>query len=1189
MSVNSSQIIKLILAALPFTLMCLAATKTNLKKPYRGHQFLSVIYGIIFTVVGIIEFDKFSDKLLSFIKAIILKLDLYQEKYPQFASMFKSISDTLSKIDWSIYLIFIGNFILLVLFYVTKRILLPVFKKIWDNEEVYNATSGAFYQWNDSLSNFCLKSNYYAVKKLMKVYYVVATFAVILLLVLCRAYPEWPGFKAVMYPFAAIIILGEIFFFLDGMTANEYRNQYSGDDGSSSRVALYYPFKKYLQAVFGDRVIDVDTKFPGYKHNNADVLKKYENDESQASQLANAYFYKKATTREKREAEELEERTKNVTANDKDSKGVQLDEALVDATYRLMNGESVMFATPFYRDYSDYIFLPINRSLSRGNKVLFILGRNGIEEDVQNWINESLESVANVPELWEIKRLANIKDYRGDIGIVSLADIFDEKVVNDNKEFINRVTEVVMIEPSQFISTAQLSVSVYIERISKNATYYIFDKNNDGLVDTMSHVIKQSISAVTPTNRERNINTYMLWRADGDNLSHKLFPSIARYLGMGTELIISALKEQVSQGEWYAYNKFPLDEMKWISQQYYPILCDYASLPAEQDELESRMKFSHNMWGAEKGEYKYIVVEDEFCNLYEMARQFQNRGTKETFVNVISQNYLLRDYMEYNPALFVNDPKAIPNITPDFVRTNRNIAFELLLKLNSGPMFESDILKVLRFLGDDRFFEDYKTYDVKQALHELVTTYIPDVKRALESVIDERDKVYRLKKASTSDDSINTVLSNLKSVYYVVEDENEKTHYLDSKLYGQVYQSHLPGQHITIGGKYYEVLAIGGSKGVVLKRASDHIRSREYYRQIREYGIDSFRAEDKIASRTTIGDIVIDRGEADFTVKTKGYLHMKNYGDFVKDCMKNEVSGIPERSYKNKTVLRLTLPDILEKERVTVTLLFNEVFKTIFPDNCDFIAAVTNIPQETPEGMLYKLDDSANQENVEPYIYIIEDSVLDMGLIDAVERNLRRLFEIIADYLKWYKMMLLPIVKVSEEDNDKVIIDEEQIEEAIHAEKPQKKKKGFFSRLKEGRSNKGKKQPKGTEPADAPEEAAEHEGTYDSEGENEPEQKHAKGWKSLFKRKKKSSPESEETENKTDEEENRPSDVDSQTEDETTETVSDENEFEESGEALPEDLQEEKISDGAQEENSETYDENVETEETEENGGENNE
>lgn len=1041
MQIISSQILFFILAALPFGLMCYSGTKRNLEKPYRGHQFPSVIYGVLYAIVGVIIFDRLSDGILDFIKVLIVKLGNYKDRYPQHAVNIMRLSDLLKKINWSVFLIFIGNFILLALFYITKRLLLPVFKTIWDKSEIYTATSGVFYEWNNSLSTYCLKNNYYAVKILMKTYYIVAIIAVNVLLVLCKEFPDWPSFRAVMHPFAVVIVLGEMFFFLDGYTAAEYRNKYSGEDGGSEKLALYFPFRKYLTAVFGNRIIDSDTKFPGFKHSNSDVIKKYESIDSHEARLTNLYFYKKATTRDKRSAQELEDRIKSVSANDKNSKAIQLDEALVDATYRLMNGESVMFATPFYRDYSDYIFLPINRSLSKGNKALFIVGRSGIEDDIQDWISSSIENVVNVPELWEISSLSKVRNYSGDIGIITTADIFDESIINNNIDFIKNVTEVVMIEPSRFVSTAQLFISVYIERISNDATYYIFDKNNDGLVDTMSHLIKKSITSVTPTGRERNISTYMLWRAEGDNLSHKLFPSIARYLGMGTELIISALKEQISVGEWYAYNKFPLDEMKWISQQYYPVLCEYASLPMEQEELESRMLFSHNMWGAEKGEFKYLVVEDEFCNLFEMARQFQNRGTKETFVNVISQNYLLREYMEFNPTLFENDPKAIPNISPDFVRTNRNIAFELLLKLYSGPMFESEILKVLRYLGDEKFFDDLKTYDIKQAIHSLITTYIPDVKRSVESVIDERDKVYRLKKTSNSDDSIDSVLSNLKSVYYVVEDENEKTHYLDSKLYGQIFQSHLPGQHITIGGKYYEIIAIGGNKGVVLKRASDHINSREYYRQIRSYALNSFKLEERAGAHQTIGDISIDRGEADFTISTSGYLFMKNYGDFANGCMKNEISNIPQRTYKNKSVLRLTLPGLSDNERITIAIILNEIIKTIFPDNCDFVSVVTDIPEAVPEGLMFRLEDSTNEEKV-PYIYVFEDSVLDIGLIDAFERNIRRLFEIATDYLKWHKSTYASSAKFIRNYDGRVVIDNNLIDAALHFEKTDDEKNG---------------------------------------------------------------------------------------------------------------------------------------------------
>lgn len=76
------------------------------------------------------------------------------------------------------------------------------------------------------------------------------------------------------------------------------------------------------------------------------------------------------------------------------------------------------------------------------------------------------------------------------------------------------------------------------------------------------------------------------------------------------------------------------------------------------------MHFNSNIWSAEKADYKYLVVEDEVCNVFEMSRQFSTRGRQETFVNVVAQNYMLRDYMEYNSAIFEADPKAIPAFAP---------------------------------------------------------------------------------------------------------------------------------------------------------------------------------------------------------------------------------------------------------------------------------------------------------------------------------------------------------------------------------------------------------------------------------------------------------------------------------------------------------------------------------------------
>lgn len=982
---NTNNAFSIIIASVPFLLLCLLYRASNLKKINRGYQFASMILGLLYSIGAILYSDNLSDKLLNQIKVWSEQLTVLSKEKPQFSEICNSIVEFLNSVNWEYYMIFIINCLVFVVFMVLKRIMLPIFKSIWKNEGLFAATSGICYEWSEARRAYVLKVKCYHLRTLMKVYYAVVVAIVTALLIACKLYPDWHGFKAVFYPFALVIILGEIVFFLDGKTELEFADDIGGEGGSSFKVVNYYRLRKYLTSVFGDRIIAQDTKLPKFfhPHNNSDIVKKYENIDLQEARIANLYF--------KRKKEE----------------GVKLDEGYVDAAYRLMNGESILFANPFYKDYSDYIFLPLNRAATKGNKILFILGRNGIEDDVIEWINNSFANVICVENMWEVGKLNSDEPFKGDVGIVTSSNIFNNDVVAANSDFLSTVSEVVLIEPSQFVSTSQLSISLYISRVRENATYYVIDKNNDGLVDTISHIIRKSIKEVSATNKERNRFSYIHWKADGSQLNHRIFPNVARYLGVGTELMIAGIRNQVNSTEWYSYSHFPVIDMKWISEQYYSTLCKYASLNPKQEELARKMKFNNNIWSAEKDDYKYIVVEDEFCNMFEMSRQFATRGKSEIFVNVISPNYLLRDYMEYNSDLFEADPKAIPAFCPDYSRTQRNIVIELLLKLSVAPVSKENILKHLRYAENIDLSEDSSKYEFKSTIFNLVYKYFEDecVKYVVTdtTLIEEQNDMYYI----SNKGFVNEAFGSLKCAYYVLEDEESEKHYLNAKLMGHVYQSHLPGQYIVIGGKYYEILFIEHEKGVIVKRAADSISSREYYRQIRNYSIGSFETDERIGGRKSIGSIIVEKGYMSFSVSTSGYLLMNDYGD-IKKALKREISNIPERNYSGKYALKITLPGTTEKIRLTICLLLNEIFKTTYPENSDFICAVTAVSDENKplEGIMYTSEFLCDTDES---IYIIEDSVLDLGLISSIERNLQRFFEIVTDFLKWHESSLQPI------------------------------------------------------------------------------------------------------------------------------------------------------------------------------------
>ena len=56
------------------------------------------------------------------------------------------------------------------------------------------------------------------------------------------------------------------------------------------------------------------------------------------------------------------------------------------------------------------------------------------------------------------------------------------------------------------------------------------------------------------------------------------------------------------------------------------------------------------MWDSKVQETAYITVEDESFNMYEARRTFSTRATEHGFINIISSDYLLKDYRIINKS-----------------------------------------------------------------------------------------------------------------------------------------------------------------------------------------------------------------------------------------------------------------------------------------------------------------------------------------------------------------------------------------------------------------------------------------------------------------------------------------------------------------------------------------------------------
>lgn len=1065
-------IFKTVLAIIPFILLCLASKKVNLKKQFRDRQFLMPLFSLFFAIIVMVFIRNINNSLLDLIKNLpiwfnnFLKMPWIPEAISNFLKQpVDFISDFINRINLKYWIFYISNTVIVTVYLIYKKICISIMQKInKKNRDLHNRIASRFYEYFPDKDIWCLKNEFVQAREFSKIiFYTVVIFMSFIMLLSGRLYSS--GVLAdIFYPVFSVILVGEIFFFLDGASRREYLKDILGEDEDAYKTVNYSLLRKYLRNLFGDKLLSENTNVNISLANditNEEVIGKLVNDEDPKIVAFGTFFDKL---------------NKN---------GFEIDHNYLNSSLDLLNGKSILFNNPFYRDLIPYAFYPMNRALLSHKKVLVVLGRHSIENEIVQWVYDGIESVTNIPFMWRTGVLSETNE-DVDIGIITRSDVINTEVHKHNKSFLENVGFVVVLEPSKLITTAQIGLNLLVKACKteedKSIVYCLCDKNCDGLVDAMSHILLTNLTEVSATNKHKGTCSYMCWESDDEYIHHRQLPNISRYLGIGTELSFAALKNQVSNVMWYGGESFPVTDMNWVSRQYYYDLMKYAALPTSQEALSDYFHTSPDFWSAKVSKNNYFTVEDESYNMFEVLRDFSTRSTEQGFVNVISSSYLLKDYMADNNTIFETDAKAIPYLTADFARTRRNIVLKLLLLMSKEGVDEETVKKELSLAGlvvmntkKQLWYEIYRSLSSVEIVAELPKEDIDAINYVynqqlninnigvFDSSVIIAEERYNFERGEMqivyciSDKSfIKAVVENLQSASYVSEDEKGDKYFLGSELRNHIYQKILPGQFFTYAGKYYEMQYVTDDGHVLVRRAADHIDGRPSYRQIRNYHFSAMRTSDNIGAVKDISGIKISRMYADFSVTTYGYYAMNKYNDFStakRVCFEGSKSRIPKRYYTNKSILKVELPNaedsLSDNVRYTIALLMNEVFKTVFAENQPYIVALTDDDfvsgEEENKPLSYSVS-SDSKEYPKNCIYLVEDSNLDMGLLITVERNLNRIFKIIEDYLSWNKRAIALSLRPPKEE-EPVKIDPSQVDFEEGKGKPDNIFKRFFKLL----------------------------------------------------------------------------------------------------------------------------------------------
>lgn len=948
------------------TLLTLWQSKMNCKKVNRSRQIALPFVAVAFDLVGIAVSLACFERL----QQLLAELDQW------IASLNTDIQ--LSNL-FSTGIVPIANLILLLAFILLKCIACPVVSKIWRRFDLVPRTSAYFYQYDEWDSQWFLNKRWLNLRRITKAFVVCGV-----VVTGCLLGYLWtsttPQTQPAWFPSAALIILTEVWCFLNGLTKEEFHHQVDADEVDARRVGNFYRIREIYEKIFAPQVLAAHMGCEFSSREGATTL---------LQQMADS-------------EDALDRQVAQHFASYGDN--VAFDVDCIHATRTLMEGKSVVFFNPFYRDLEHYLILPIISALLHGKKCLVVAGRTSIGRDATQWIHEVLDSYSNLRFLWRARELST-KTPECDVGVLTSQQLYDVDTLQANREFLAETDFVLLLEPSVMVNTGQIGLSILAEEMGRYGTspvYCICDHHMDGLVDTISHVLHTEITNVAATPAPRCTYTGMGWNADGDFLRQRLFGKEVQYLGNGTELAAVAVKNQVPQVIWCGETKSPLKDLQWIVGQHYATICRYMNLPVQQKALYDKVKFVPALWSSRTSQEQFLIVEDEFCNLFGMMRTFLSRGDNQAFINVLSENYLLRDYMRCNPQMFRSDPYAIPSLVADYAKTQRNTLLKLIVQMAFRPVPDDKITTELQLAGCN--VED--TLDcLSQLLEEYTFTDggildVRSVNEGLDTLSSHVVNYYSISQSAFQQ----YFAASLKTAYYVEETEKQGVAFINAKMYGHVPQTVLPGQFVVYDGKYYEVKSLSPDNGVVLRRAADLYDGRRYYRQLRTYHLEPIPLEEPNYSRKMLG-LEIACYTCDFSVTTQGYIEVTDSHDLRKareiHFEDDPATRNYDRKYHNKEIMTIRLPDTDTDLRFTFCMLLSELFRSVFPEGWPYLAVLSQQPDDI-EGIMQHMVYTLDGDVPEHTICIVEDSDLDLGLLSAINRNLPKFLEILCDYLEWH-------------------------------------------------------------------------------------------------------------------------------------------------------------------------------------------
>jgi hypothetical protein len=798
-------------------------------------------------------------------------------------------------------------------------------------------------------------------------------------------------------PFITVSILTQAEYFLSGVEESDSIEDFESDDIRITTIGNYDNLLDNYYAKMHESLIrhkkDEDKRVEKSISNKPSVL--------QQTEAKNIFDYDLAWQTLKNEK-------------------TQISRCYIDAMINILNGENTMIIDEINGEFLIYLTAVLKICLIKGEKFLVLCADESKVAEYITSIKYILKKSNGLNAVWKVGNASEFADVDEiDIFICTNKTISRSDLRMTRPEFFKSLKKVIIADIIDILSEDNISTALTFRRLGCNVKYTVFSNEKAKEFElAMEHIVGSNFTVYENEKCKSNIYT-LFWRNESLLRPQNAFGfEIEHYVGTAHPIAIVALKYGVTDITVITSSDVPfLTYCEIINEHDKSISTNF--LKTSSIEINKTIR-QNNFHAKRDSQLVFGIIYDKYNNLINVYQVWQNyAGDKCTFFNIISDEYLLRDYFCANLEYFeANDSKAAayaPYKT-SFSKTN---SVALLQELYEDGMSDDALLNKARAMG----FIFNSCVELLTAMLEIVFSinasgniynYFSFVKK---EVFITNDNSGTFKPGYfvrfTTHNLYSRLFDTLKTAEIIYNDSGDVKPI--SCLAKDIYNYFLPGQTHTFFSESYKIYRINEGSLMLDKFVGNINYFYEPY----------FECDIIVLSETNCSIVNENLQVCAKTVKAtkriKGYFAFDNGKKFdselnlkptiFRDCDEIKVEYDPVNALEIN--FKGSFADAKPRIIALLIAMLNEVFKTVLPKNYRDVFACANA-EFTDDSLindverriynLYPLNPIIVSPDCSPdsvRIYIVEFISIEKGIVRAIEKNILGLLSIIREYLKW--------------------------------------------------------------------------------------------------------------------------------------------------------------------------------------------